>query len=43
MSYDLTTTFQESVDYTVKGREIIIPENGKIPYLAPSEFFRFRE
>ena len=40
MSYDLTTTFQESVDYTVKGREIIIPENGKIPYLAPSEFYR---
>ena len=40
MSYDLTTTFQEGVDYTVKGREIIIPENGKIPYLAPSEFYR---
>ncbi len=40
MSYDLKTTFEEDTDYIVDGKDIIIPENGKIPYLSPSELYR---
>ncbi|MDE6273560.1 MAG: hypothetical protein K2L87_00740 [Clostridiales bacterium] len=40
MSYDMKTTYEEDVDYIVEENGLIIPADGKIPFLPHSELYR---
>lgn len=39
-SYDLKTVYEEGVDYTVDGKNIVLTETSRIPFMPESEYFK---